>query len=339
VANKRRILAEGGISSVSQLVQLTGIARLAAEGDRLAEKRRVEYRTLPTRKWLNRCHSGRVPFDWTINPYRGCEYGCKYCYARYTHEFMERREPAAFETEIYAKDWDAAEFRRELQSVKPSQTIAIGTATDPYQPAERRFERTRRVLETMSDMRGISVFVTTKSDLVSRDAQLFAALSKENDVRITVTVTTLDSELARLTEPMAPRPDLRLKAVAKLAAAGVIVGVIASPILPMITDSRKNLADIAKAAKAAGASHFCAGVLFLQPSAQRVFFPFLAERFPQHLARYKKSYLAGAYLKGTYSERIREMVSEVREQAGIPPREFSRPLAAPSADPQLLLFP
>jgi DNA repair photolyase len=324
---------------VSQLIQLTGIARLAAKGGRIVEKRRVEYRTLPTRKWLNRCHSGRVPFDWTINPYRGCEYGCKYCYARYTHEFMERREPAAFETEIYAKDWDEAEFRRELQTVKPSQTIAIGTATDPYQPAERRFERTRRVLETMSGIRGISVFVTTKSDLVSRDAQLFAALSKQNEVRITVTVTTLNSDLARLTEPMAPRPDLRLQAVAKLAAAGVAVGVIASPILPMITDSRENLAEIAKAAKAAGASHFCAGVLFLQPSARRVFFPFLAERFPQHLARYKKSYLDGAYLKGTYSERIREMVSEVREHAGIPPREFSRLPFVPPVDPQLPLFP
>jgi DNA repair photolyase len=320
-------------------VQLTGIARLAAEGDRVAEKRRVEYRTLPTRKWLNRCHSERVPFDWTINPYRGCEYGCKYCYARYTHEFMERRQPAAFETEIYAKNWDAGEFRRELQSVKPAQTIAIGTATDPYQPAERRFERTRRVLEAMADVRDISIFVTTKSDLVSRDAGLFAALSKKNDVRITVTVTTLDRELARLTEPMAPRPDLRLKAVENLAAAGVAVGVIASPVLPMITDSRENLAGIARAAKAAGASHFCAGVLFLQPSAQRVFFPFLAEKFPQHLARYKKSYLEGAYLKGTYSQRIRDMVTEIREQAGIPPRDFARPVMAAPADSQLLLFP
>lgn len=324
---------------MSQLVQLTGIARLAAEGDRLEEKQRVEYRTLPTRKWLNRCQSGRVPFDWTVNPYRGCEFGCKYCYARYTHEFMERREPTAFETEIYAKDWDTSEFRRELQSVKPAQTIAIGTATDPYQPAERRFERTRRVLETLSGIRGISIYVTTKSDLVSRDASLFAALSKDNDVRITVTVTTVDRDLARLTEPMAPRPDLRLKAVAKLAAAGVMVGVIASPVLPMITDSRENLANVAHAAKAAGASYFCAGVLFLQPSAQRVFFPFLAEKFPQHLARYQKSYLTGAYLKGTYPERIRQMVSEVREQAGIAPREFSRPFVPAPADSQLLLFP
>lgn len=321
-----------------QFVQLTGIARLAAEGGRITEKRRVEYRTLPTRKWLNRCHSSRVPFDWTINPYRGCEYGCKYCYARYTHEFMERREPSAFETEIYAKDWDAAEFRRELQSIKPAHVIAIGTATDPYQPAERKFERTRRVLEAMADLRGVSVFVTTKSDLVSRDAALFAALSKNNDVRVTVTVTTLDRELARLTEPMAPRPDLRLKAVQTLASAGVTAGVMASPILPLITDSRENLAAVAQAAKAAGASHFAAGVLFLQPSAQRVFFPFLAEKFPEHLARYRRSYRDGAYLRGDYSRRMGDMVSEIREQAGIAPRDFGRPPVAVLHDPQLPLF-
>jgi len=321
------------------LVQLAGIARLAAEGNVLAEKQRVEYRTLPTRRWLNRCQSDRVPFDWTINPYRGCEFGCKYCYARYTHEFMERREPTAFETEIYAKDWNARLFRQELQSVKPAQVIALGTATDPYQPAERKFERTRRVLEAMADLRGVSVWVTTKSDLVSRDAGLFVGLAKHNDVRVTVTVTTLDRELARLTEPMAPRPDLRLKAVATLAAAGVDVGVMASPILPMITDSRENLSAVATAAKAAGASHFAAGVLFLQPSAQRVFFPFLADKFPEHLARYKRSYLDGAYLQGTYPQRMRDLVNEIREQAGIPPRDFVRPRIPVQAEPQMLLFP
>ena len=105
------------------------------------------------------------------------------------------------------------------------------------------------------------------------------------------------------------------------------------------TDSRENLENVAKAAKAAGASHFCAGILFLQPSAQRVFFPFLAEKFPRHLARYKKSYQAGAYLKGAYSERIREMIQEIREQAGIPPRESSRPFVSPPSKPQLLLLP
>ena len=110
---------------------LVGIAKLASQGHVLIQKRRVEYRSLPTKKWLNRCNSERVPFDWTINPYRGCEFGCKYCYARYTHEFMERWDPSAFETEIYAKEWDGGKFAEELKSVHRGQSIALGTATDP----------------------------------------------------------------------------------------------------------------------------------------------------------------------------------------------------------------
>jgi DNA repair photolyase len=311
---------------------------MAAESNLLAEKRRIEYRTLPTRKWLNRCHSARVPFQWTINPYRGCEFGCKYCYARYTHEFLERRDPAAFETEIYAKDWDADQFRQELRSVKPGHVIGLGTATDPYQPAERKFGRTRQALEAMTDLRGVSLFVTTKSNVVSRDVPLFLSIARHNEVRITVTVTTLNRELARLTEPYAPRPDLRLKAVAELADAGVLVGVIASPVLPLITDSEENLLGIAKAAKTAGASQFGAHVLFLQPSAQRVFFPFLEERFPEHLRRYEKSFHAGAYLKGAYPQRIRDLVNSVRQQAGIAARDLERQPLPDSAAQQLLLF-
>src|SRR5579883_2014969 len=106
---------------MQDLVRLVGIARLAAEGSTLAEKRRVEYRSLPTRNWLNRCDSGRVPFDWTINPYRGCEYGCKYCYARFTYDFLEKDDPEAFETEIYVKEWNLAQFQRELRQVAPGQ--------------------------------------------------------------------------------------------------------------------------------------------------------------------------------------------------------------------------
>ncbi len=306
------------------LVKLVGIARLAAEGTLLAEKRRVEYRTLPTRKWLNRCDSDRVPFDWSINPYRGCEYGCKYCYARFTHEFMELRNPEAFETEIYAKEWNPSGFRRELASISRGQIVGIGTATDPYQPAERTFGLTRQVLDSMRLMRGISVFITTKSNLVARDIDLLKMLSEHNRVHVTVTVTTMDRKLARLTEPYAPRPDLRMDAVAKLADAGVPVGVIANPVLPLITDSERNLEAVATAAKQAGACQFGANVLFLMPSAQRVFFPFLADHFPEHLRRYERSYAAGAYLDGAYPERIRKLVDGIRERVGIPSRDLDR---------------
>lgn len=323
---------------MQQLVKLVGIARLAAEGSLLTEKRRVEYRTLPTRKWLNRCHSRRVPFDWSINPYRGCEYGCKYCYARFTHEFLERRDPQLFEREIYAKDWDPAAFQQELKAVKPAHIIGIGTATDPYQPAERKFLLTRQVLEALADVEGVSIFITTKSNLASRDADLLKTIGKQNEVRVTVTVTTMDRELARLTEPFAPRPDLRMKAVAELAAAGVPVGVIANPVLPLITDSEENLESVARAAKEAGADQFGASVLFLQPTAQRVFFPFLAENFPQHLKRYRASFAQGAYLRGSYPERIRALVNGIRQRVGIPQRDMDRTALPKPPGAQLLLF-
>jgi DNA repair photolyase len=327
---------------MENLVRLVGIARLAAESTVLAEKRRVEYRSLPTRKWLNRCESDRVPFHWTINPYRGCEYGCKYCYARFTHEFLELHRPEAFETEIYAKQWDPSGFRRELAAIKPGQIVGIGTATDPYQPAERTFGLTRQVLDSMRLMRGISLFITTKSDLVVRDIDLLKQLAERNEVHVAITVTTMNRKLARLTEPYAPRPDLRMDAVAKLAAAGVPVGVIANPVLPLLTDSEENLESVAKAAKRAGAGQFGGAVLFLMPSAQRVFFPFLAQHFPEHLRRYERSYSAGAYLNGAYPERIRTLVNDIRERVGIPPRDVARQqLFARNAmrqEPQMALF-
>lgn len=318
---------------------LVGIARMAAEGSLVTGKQRVEYRTLPTRKWLNRCHSTRVPFHWTINPYRGCEFGCKYCYARFTHEFMERRESDSFETEIYAKDWDTQSFEDEVRSVKPGQIIGLGTATDPYQPAERKFKLTRQCLTVLAQAaRGTSLFVTTKSDLVSRDADLYLRIAEHNRVRVTVTITTMRRDLARLTEPMAPRPDLRIKAVAELAQAGVPVGVIASPILPMITDSEQNLTEVAEAAKSAGATQFGAGVLFLQPSAHKVFLPFVAHKFPQYLRKYEVSYRDGAYLRGAYPERMSRLLETIREKVGIERRDLeSLPVQTPEQE-QMLLF-
>jgi DNA repair photolyase len=313
---------------------------MAAESSVVVEKRRVEYRNLATRKWLNRCQSERVPFDWTINPYRGCEFGCKYCYARYTHDFLERHDAAAFETEIYAKEFNAADFRDELKSVKAGQIIAIGTATDPYQPAERRFLSTQNLLEAMAGLHGVSIGVTTKSSLVSRDASLFLALAAHNRLHVSVTVTTMDRPLARLTEPYAPSPEMRMAAVSKLAEAGVSVGVMASPILPLITDSEDNLLAVAKAAKAAGAKHFGAHVVFLQPTAQRVFFPFLAGHFPQHLARYQRSFRDEAYLSGSYPEKMRNLVHAIRQQAGLPARDLDIAAMPPPSPPaeQMLLF-
>src|SRR3954471_13915900 len=158
---------------------LVGIARLAAEGESIREGHNVEYFTLPSKSLLNRCVSKRaMPFTWTINPYRGCEFGCRYCYARYTHEFMEMRDGMEFEEKIYIKQHAADLLRYELKRVKPHESIALGTATDPYQPAERRYEVTRAILEEFARHRGYELGIVTKSNLVVRDLDLLTEVAK-----------------------------------------------------------------------------------------------------------------------------------------------------------------
>src|SRR5476649_1260025 len=191
---------------------LVGIARLAAEGEAIAEGHQVEYLTLDNRSLLTRCNSSRMPFSWQINPYRGCEFACKYCYARYTHEFMEMRDGLDFERKIYVKKHSAWLLRQELRQVRAGQSIAIGTATDPYQPAERKFGITRAIMEEFSRHEGLSLGLVTKSDLILRDLDLLCAISSNNRLSIHVTVTTTNTSLARILEPRAPRPDLRFRA-------------------------------------------------------------------------------------------------------------------------------
>ncbi len=300
--------------------QLIGIARLAHSAPELQRKNFATYSQLSTYKLLNRCDSDRVPFDWTINPYRGCEFGCVYCYARYTHEFMELRDPAEFETRIFAKQWNPAQFRADLRRADPRESIAIGTATDPYQPAERRYRLTRSILGTIAEERPgrRRIWITTKSDLVTRDVDLLLALQERgNTVTVNVTVTTTDIDLARKLEPMAPRPDLRLRAVAELAQSGIAVGVSYAPILPLINDRRPQMEALARAAADAGAQWMWGGVLFLSSTTKPVFFAFLEREFPHLLPKYQQHFAAGAYLRGDYPERIQQRLDETRGRFGL----------------------
>jgi DNA repair photolyase len=313
--------------------RLIGIARLAASSELLEAKKSVEYLELETRRFIGR-GSGRMREIFTVNPYRGCEFGCKYCYARYAHEFMELRDPELFERKIYAKRFHMPWFRDEVRRLKSGETIWIGTATDPYQPAERRFRITRGMLEVFAGERGFSLGITTKSDLVARDAELLARIGRKNTVSVHLTITTLDEALARLLEPRAPRPELRVAAVRKLAQAGVRVGVLAHPMMPLINDSEKSLEAVCAAAAANGASSFSASPLFLKPCAQQVFFPFLEQHFPHLLRRYKERYQTNAYLKGHYPEVIRERVQNVLSRHKLAPRQ----LVEWPVDDQLELF-
>src|ERR1700722_1494162 len=257
--------------------QLVGIARLAASSPRADAKRGTEYFLLPVKSILNDCNSANVPFRFTVNPYRGCEFGCHYCYARYTHEFMEVPGDE-FESKIYVKQNVGALAERDL-STQPvwGEHIAIGAATDPYQPAEREFGATRAILEKMAEREGLSLSITTKSNQVVRDIDLLKRISERSSLSVNLSITTLNARLARMIEPRAPRPDLRLEAVRKLREAGIAAGVLAMPILPGLTDSEKDLDALAKAVSEAGAQWFAARVLFLMPASLRQFVPFLEE--------------------------------------------------------------
>jgi DNA repair photolyase len=296
---------------------LVGIAKLAAQGESLRQGHLIEYFTLPTKALLNRCVSRRVPFDWTINPYRGCEFGCKYCYARYTHEFMEMREGVDFERKIYVKEQTAWLLRRDLKRIKRGEQVAIGTATDPYQPAEKRFEITRSILEELALHRGLEIGIVTKSDLVVRDINLLRSVAEHNGVSISLTITTLNTKLARILEPRAPRPDLRLGAVNKLMLAGLNAGVICAPVLPGITDSPAALDKLVHATKVAGGKYIYANPLFLKPCSSSIFLPFLEKEFPHLVDDYRKRYGERAFVSKAYSKRISELMSGLRKKHGI----------------------
>jgi len=306
--------------------QLVGIARMAAESPRRRERAEVEYFALPARSTLNREASGRMPFAWTINPYRGCEFGCHYCYARYTHEFMEMWDGRDFERKIYAKENAPELLRAELRAARDrGLPIALGTATDPYQPAEKQFEITRRMLEVFAEFRGLEFSITTKSILILRDLDLLRGISARHRFSVHMTVTTTDERLARLLEPKAPPPAKRLEAVRVLSEAGVRVGVNLMPILPGLTDSPGTLEAVARAAAQAGATSLYGNLLFLMPSAMKQFMPFLEREFPRLVKRYRKLYARTAYLNGEYKQEISNLVSTLRTRYGLEGRRDSDP--------------
>jgi len=294
-----------------------GIARLAAHGESVRQGHEVEYFTLPVKSLLNRCTGRRMPFTWTINPYRGCEFACKYCYARYTHEFMEMRDGIEFEQKIYAKQHAADLLRQELRKVKPGEDIALGTATDPYQPIEKKLEITRTILEEIARHSGLEVGIVTKSAMLARDIDVLREIGEHNRISVSFTVTTVDTELARILEPRAPRPDLRLECLRKLREAGIRAGVICAPVLPRITDAPKQLEAVVRAAAAANASHIYANPLFLKPCSAAVFLPFLKEHFPQLAPEYEKRFKDKAFLPSAYRKRISELFGKLRTKYGI----------------------
>ncbi|MBM3286931.1 MAG: radical SAM protein [Candidatus Eisenbacteria bacterium] len=248
---------------------------------RRASHGRTQYRPLDCRSVLNENRSARLPFRWSINPYRGCEFGCTYCFARSTHRYLGHDDPASFERRIYVK-YQAPEvlLATIASTARRGGTIAIGTVTDPYQPAEARFGITRRMLDLLARCPGLSLTITTRSCLIWRDLSLLGRIALQSRLRIQISMITLNPRLSRILEPRAPSPQQRLDTIRALSEGGLDVGLGVMPILPGITDSPDEMATLLRAAKKAGARSACCDTLRLSSSSWASFGPVVRSHFP-----------------------------------------------------------
>lgn len=236
-----------------------------------------------TRRALVRNDSPDVGFEFSLNPYRGCEHGCIYCYARPSHEYLGLSAGLDFETKIFVKEQAPELLRKELASPKwrPAPVVLSGV-TDPYQPVERRLELTRRCLRVMADF-GNPVSVITKNQMVTRDADILGELAAESAARVNLSITSLDPEVQRVMEPRTSSPALRLKAVETLARAGIPVGVMVAPVVPGLTDH--ELPGILRAAADAGAESAGFVTLRLPYAVAALFDEWLSAHFPERRAK------------------------------------------------------
>lgn len=287
---------------------------------------------LRVRSVLNTPASTGMGF-WSINPYVGCEFGCAYCYARDTHRFtLERlgqtRDTPAwldFEQRILVKTEVAEVLTRTLDPARLGRdTLVIGTATDPYQPAERRFRLTRAILERLLAYRGLSIGLITKSPLVTRDLDLLRALSARHEVSVNVSLASLDARLVRRLELRSPVPRARIRALRRLTQGGVHAGLLIAPIVPGLTDGREGLSRLMGAAKEAGARYVIGSALRLGPAARRRFLPVLAREFPELKERYERHYADSEGASVAYQAALKHRLGELQQEHGFSLEEGRR---------------
>lgn len=287
---------------------------------------------------------------WSINPYVGCAFGCAYCYARYAHRFVMERAAAqaegaaggedggmrgddleelppwlAFERRIFVKRNAADVLRQTLRgrgdssgALQRGEAIVIGTATDPYQPAERSFRVTRGILEVLAEARRLRLVIITKSPLVTRDIDLLARITQHSRLTVHLSLITLDRELARRIEPRAPTPEARLRALERLREAGIDVGINLMPVLPGITDHPTALAALVRRIAAGGATHLNACALRLRSTSRKRYIPWIRDEFPELGDRYAAAYAGGYQIHDRYREGLRRFLRAECRKAGVP---------------------
>ncbi|MGH7525923.1 MAG: radical SAM protein, partial [Gemmatimonadales bacterium] len=289
--------------------------------------RGTEFLSLPVRSVLNTPASTHMGF-WSINPYVGCEFGCTYCYARDTHRFAEERAGnrseelppwLAFERRILVKTEVAEVLARTLNPARLSgYSLVIGTATDPYQPAERRFRLTRQILEVLLRHRGLSIGIITKSPLVTRDLDLLQKLAERHELNVNISLATLDRRLARRLELRSPVPAARIRALRRLTGGGVHSGLLIAPIVPGVTDDRDGLGLLMAAAKEAGARYVVGSALRLGPAARHRFLPHLTREFPELAERYRRHYDGSDSVSRDYQEALDRRLRQLQRVHGFP---------------------
>ena len=309
--------------------------------------RGTKFVALEPKSVLNSPQQTGVNF-WSLNPYIGCEFGCTYCYARYAHrytverahdagklsdeEFLEFRGPngwEAFERRVFVKETLLGALERDLRryfrsagpAAGPTAPIVIGTATDPYQPAERRFRLTRGILERLARCEGLNIGIITKSPLIARDTEVLLRLQGRSDLQVHISLTTVDVALLRQVEARSPMPAVRLRALKRLADAGVSVGLIVAPVLPGITDDRPHLEALFQAAREAGARFVHAGPLRLYSAVRERFLPMLEEQFPHLVARYRRAYEGRSGVPRDYARALAARIKRLQARFGFPVNE------------------
>jgi DNA repair photolyase len=289
---------------------------------------RVEYREEPCRTALNRVKG--MPFSWSLNPYMGCAHRCTFCYVRAFELRADRPADDRYGRSIRVKVNVAEVLRKELvrRSWKREQ-VAIGAATDPYQPCEGRYRLTRQCLEALADA-GNPFSLITRGPMVVRDADVLQEASSRAAVTVTLSVPTLDDRVWRTTEPGTAPPLRRLEAVGRLAAAGIETSVAMAPILPGISDRPEQLEEVVRAAREAGAQSIWANLVYLKPGTREHFLESLARDWPELVPRYERLYAGRAYLPAAETEPVRERVRRLADGHGIGQRRRARPAPTPA---------
>jgi len=294
---------------------------------------RVEYREEPCKIALNRVKG--MPFPWSLNPYMGCAHRCTFCYVRAFELRADRPSGDAYGRSIRVKVNVAEVLRTELgRRTWKREAVAIGAATDPYQPAEGRYRLTRACLEALRDAR-TPFHIITRSPMIVRDVDVLAEAASRAKISVSFSIPTLDEEVWRTTEPGTPPPRQRFRAVRCLVDAGIDAGVAVAPVLPGISDRLEQLRAVVEAAREAGAAHVWASVLHLRPGTREHFLAELARDWPEHVAAYEQLYAKRSYLPGEQTAPLRKLVARLRNEAGPPVERLRAPLR-PAPEPEQL---